>query len=91
MQRRGGSKIFPGVESSGGGTRAGVARTQSIIHEVFWIDNGNTGVADCKGEASILTIAFGIARIVALTRGEGDDEGVVEELYAACKYFAFTG
>lgn len=65
---------------SRGETRVEIAHTQSVIHEAFWINNGNARVADCKCEAVILTIAFGIARVVALTCGEGDNEGIVEEL-----------
>ncbi len=91
MQRTGGNKVSPRGRIFYGGTKVGAAHTQSVIHEAFWIENGNIRVTDCKGEAVILTIAFGIVRIVALTCGEGDDEGVVEELYAACKYFAFIG
>ena len=68
--------------------RVEVAHTQSVVHEAFWIDNGDIRVADCKGEASVLAIAFGIARIATSACGAGDDERIMEELYVTCKHLA---
>ena len=59
-----------------------VARTQSVVHDTFWVDHRDARVAGCESEARGLAVAFGVARIGALADGEGDDESVVEELYA---------
>lgn len=72
--------FFLGLQAFGGENKVEMTHTQGVVHEALWINSCNSRVAGCKGEARILGVAFGVARIIALTCGERDDECVVEEL-----------